>query len=1082
MINDLNSKLAGFTEKYENKVLEKASPDETIEKYKNSRALTQKIADALLESHNLMSSYASLQNFMIVNVRTKYDLLIQQGETLELLMKINRATEAIKPEMILSQVDEVVTYLKYEMWNNRVHGAYILEKLKKNETIYGDILLKLIQNNYYEFWENFGYFISDCTLPNKKEIALAMINHPKGTATLVEHMDKFSFAEEERKEIAFAMAVHEDGAAYLAESIGQFSLSDEDLRMIVSLLANHSLGQLALFKNIEEFSFLTEEDRKEIALIIARNEGDADFLYERLSDLSIKNEQYLKEIAMAMANHDDGAEYVAHLIHEGEISYTKETDRKEIAFAISKNPHGAEALIKYYKSFKITDKNFVREAVHLAFRWPSSIKALKRHLSESEALKTDTSLDAIRQCPTRPDFDEISDVNEKKKVMIRPLVLSGVSLESVDERIKPLNQKFPGDSNLETIKNYYSLDPNGRPSLKDYRAACTFFFNKTKGQKELKQLAKLCRELKDEGAFWAPIYDCVEGIVKIDGDLQYELTHWMNYSLFQLLETRKKDETGPPFESQLLKKIYNIRDRDLRYHLASLFAEQMSRTDWQEIIKPPNAALAKILLNDLKKSHPEIDTDRLTQTLGKRAGIFKDGEKAKILYNALWGLKKSDRVNADTINAIFDHLSRSEKKSLPEGGETKSLVLDDTTFLLELKALNALVGLKKESSITFDSSDINKEQLIKNLSQVFDEPMPGLVISDSTRFSEYFFGDRQPGALAIYVAGLLKLSPSDSEALLRTVKTFIEEVDADTFQSSRYQKSETLDRIAETSPEVLEKWKKEKSGALADYLRADVGQDIARQIIESIRTKIVIDNHLPLDKLPKVAELYDKKIDQSESFDHLDTLLSNLIQEPDLLTIDYLETILEALRELPKDHAGEFINDVVSFKEGLKPTVPKELETWSIVDSDDPLDLFLSGTEVGGSCQSVDDQPQLNKALMGYVMDGKHRILAVKDSRGQILERFILRLLIDKETNKPVLFFERIYPATAKYKSALLNFAKERAGELGVPLVSQETVTERKYGKRLVSYASKAPYEYCDALDGIQTGKFELKDCYQIAP
>ncbi len=954
---------------------------------------------------------------------------------------------------------------------------------------------------------------------SRYRIALAIAESSWGAEDLAQNINQFSLSDAHKNKIALAIAKHKKGAKYLIRNFESFFSKDEkDRKDILVAIAHHEKRAVELVHKIEEFSLEEEGHRKEIALVIARHGQGAVHLAPKINKFSIKNQADLNEIAHVMTEHELGTSYLISYFDKFSIlkksnrkaialeiaesgnnlgmlianidkfRLEKESDRKEIALAVLEHKEGAIKLMeKYgYKKLRIDDTDFEREVVRLASRWPDLLPLVKEYLKNSEILEDDSSFDAIRQFPTRPAFKEIQDVNEKRQLLFRPFDLAEVKLEEVKKRIEekmaPLSENFPDDPNLEIIKNYYSLEPKGRPSLKDHQAACKAFRKKIRKHKDVKRLNPLILNLEQEGTFWAPIYDCVEAILEIDGDLQYELTHWMNYSLFRLLETREKSKIGPPFESQLLKKIYNVRDGALRFHLVTLFAEQMSRTDWKETISPSYAFMTKILLNDLKKSHPEINTDCLTQTLGKRAGIFKDGEKAKILYNALWGLKKSVRVNTDTINAIFDHLSRSEKKSLPEGGETKSLVLDDTTFLLELKALNALVGLKKESSITFDSSDINKEQLIKNLSQVFDEPMPGLVISDSTRFSEYFFGDRQPGALAIYVAGLLKLSPSDSEALLRTVKTFIEEVDADTFQSSRYQKSETLDRIAETSPQVLEKWKKEKSGALADYLQADVGQDIARQIIESIETKIVADSHLPLNKLPKVAEFYAIKIDPSESFDDLDTLLLNLIQKPDLLTVDYLEEILEALRELPENEVGEFINDVMSFKEGLKPTVPKRIETWTIVDSDDPLDLFLAGTEVGGSCQRVDGNPKLNKALMGYVMDGKHRILAVKDSRGQILERFILRLLIDKETNKPVLFFERIYPATAKYRSALLNFAKERAKELGVPLVSKETVAKGKYKGSLVSYPSKAPYEYSDAARGIQTRGFELSGCYQHAP
>jgi len=86
---------------------------------------------------------------------------------------------------------------------------------------------------------------------------------------------------------------------------------------------------------------------------------------------------------------------------------------------------------------------------------------------------------------------------------------------------------------------------------------------------------------------------------------------------------------------------------------------------------------------------------------------------------------------------------------------------------------------------------------------------------------------------------------------------------------------------------------------------------------------------------------------------------------------------------------------------------------WTIADSDDLSDLFLCGTEVEGSCQAIGKDPKLSKSLLGYVMDGKNRLLAIKDAKGKTQARMIERLLCDEESKRPVLFIERVYPANA---------------------------------------------------------------------
>jgi len=83
----------------------------------------------------------------------------------------------------------------------------------------------------------------------------------------------------------------------------------------------------------------------------------------------------------------------------------------------------------------------------------------------------------------------------------------------------------------------------------------------------------------------------------------------------------------------------------------------------------------------------------------------------------------------------------------------------------------------------------------------------------------------------------------------------------------------------------------------------------------------------------------------------------------------------------------------------------------TIEDTDDLNDLFVCGTEVEGSCQNIDRNPELNKCLLAYIADGKNRLVAIKDMKGKIRARAILRILWNPEIQQPVLFLERIYPA-----------------------------------------------------------------------
>ncbi|VHO02610.1 hypothetical protein [Candidatus Rhabdochlamydia sp. T3358] len=152
-----------------------------------------------------------------------------------------------------------------------------------------------------------------------------------------------------------------------------------------------------------------------------------------------------------------------------------------------------------------------------------------------------------------------------------------------------------------------------------------------------------------------------------------------------------------------------------------------------------------------------------------------------------------------------------------------------------------------------------------------------------------------------------------------------------------------------------------------------------------------------------------------------------------------------------------------------------------MVDSDDWQDLFLSGTEVLGSCQRIDEDPSFNVCLMAYVLDGKNRILCIKDPlTGKILARCIFRLLF--KDDQLVLFQERIYPSPCDYEELLNELAETRARELGLELFTcntQGNLSSEKF--TLESKGSCSPYEYVDAsFEGKTKGVFRIHKAKKV--
>ncbi|RJF91813.1 hypothetical protein [Noviherbaspirillum saxi] len=215
-----------------------------------------------------------------------------------------------------------------------------------------------------------------------------------------------------------------------------------------------------------------------------------------------------------------------------------------------------------------------------------------------------------------------------------------------------------------------------------------------------------------------------------------------------------------------------------------------------------------------------------------------------------------------------------------------------------------------------------------------------------------------------------------------------------------------------------------------------------------------------------------------------------------LETIDpsqQLRDIKSALQALPGDQ--EF-NQLRADLKDLRALISNggkshKSTVWKIVDTDDVEELFLCGTVVAGSCQHTNGDGTFNRALLGYVLDPKYRMTAVKNGNGITVARQMLRLLWDDcnpQSPHAVLQLERYYeragtPAGAK--DALLEAAKAKARQLGVPLVTAESIEKMAdkleiYPNPLQSLASVVPYEYVDALHGIQSESYTLHQPYSV--
>ncbi len=167
-------------------------------------------------------------------------------------------------------------------------------------------------------------------------------------------------------------------------------------------------------------------------------------------------------------------------------------------------------------------------------------------------------------------------------------------------------------------------------------------------------------------------------------------------------------------------------------------------------------------------------------------------------------------------------------------------------------------------------------------------------------------------------------------------------------------------------------------------------------------------------------------------------------------------------------------------------------EGFTMEDSDQWEDLLLSGTEMQGSCQDIKDVAHINKCLIAYILDGKNRLMLIRDKNQKIVLRVFLRILWDPVKKTPVLFMERSYsnPTHLIPAKKLEEGCIAKAHAMGLPLLANignypHLKTHPKYPGSVEALGSQAPFEYVDAKEKGTTsikenGKFSIPSSHIV--
>lgn len=327
---------------------------------------------------------------------------------------------------------------------------------------------------------------------------------------------------------------------------------------------------------------------------------------------------------------------------------------------------------------------------------------------------------------------------------------------------------------------------------------------------------------------------------------------------------------------------------------------------------------------------------------------------------------------------------------------------------------------------------------------------------------KFILEHRNPDALFAYTQRFLQ-----NPKIAQFIKIFISSVLEERFTEFRNINNSHRRYL---SREQLAIW---ETGSEAKLLNPAASQASAFDAKLFLRQKLIHDAHAPeLIPLLKLVEDNDPSIESEEDNSILKALAKLYVADSTnlLSSLTQLKKLIEGDTDLQQSQFMLDLNDAIS----LATPHLSARQNLTIVDSDDHQDYLLCGTDVPGSCQTVYGVSFYNKCLMGYILDGKIRLLAIKNPTGKIEARAILKVLVD-ENNQPALFFERPYPNNT-YREPLAKLALEKAEAMGIPLFVSRNEKEGEI-TTLYSERNFIGFEYEDGAQdghGVTNGKFSV--------
>lgn len=546
------------------------------------------------------------------------------------------------------------------------------------------------------------------------------------------------------------------------------------------------------------------------------------------------------------------------------------------------------------------------------------------------------------------------------------------------------------------------------------------------------------------------------------------------------------------------------------------------------------------LIRDLIKHMVEdIDPTQTKERAEVRKAVgdtFKGQKKEMPLFEIVLNNFRGVKLGADFLEVMKNMTERRIKKDsifqriivkpLQKLSEVSEYVMKDeekwdilvmifkqkTTeeVIDSLKTLEAILDFKTASKL---SGPKTIQKLNKALMESFQE-ITGIenIPNFEVLFLRNIYTERSGNALCRLGAAINDCLLSGPEkvsvqSLFKTMTEILLTGSKEKFKELRYQLTNKHSEIFFRNQEFAQKWvqgaRQEVNFAPEDEVQLLSPKDR----VATLHRNISDPNHYKVDgkmitkdsfeniyKLVTSSESVESRVKQLHGLrleENQEALFEILIRltDPELSALDAATLISRKLDKLkmalPVDPFGQYLTDLNTIMESSTSAPKFKGGTLTFVDTDDPEDLLLCGTEVQGSCLSLDTGSN-SRCVLANMLDSKIRMVAVKDAQGHILARRMLKVLVNRRTGEKVLLRERLYKAPGISDNVIKEFDKfvvDRARDLQCVLVSAElegSTSLGEYRDVVESLGSVVPLEYSDAAHQM-SGVYTLINLYLLA-